>query len=218
MAVNEPQATSGPPWLDWSRRLQSIAQNGLTFSRDPYDIERYTAIRQIAAEMLAQGSGLSLAVIQGVLAQETGYTTPKVDVRGVVFRDDQLLLVRERADGKWTLPGGWADPNQSPAENVTREIQEESGFVTRAQKILAVFDRGKHPHTPPFAFHVYKIFILCSLVGGNETLSAETDDVGFFHEENVPELSISRVTPAQIHRMFEHHRDPALPADFDHEA
>lgn len=215
MAVNEPQATSGPPWLDWSRRLQSIAQNGLTFSRDPYDIERYTAIRQIAAEILAQGSGLSLTVIQGVLAQETDYATPKVDVRGVVFRDDQLLLVRERVDGRWTLPGGWADPGQSPVENVVREIQEESGFVVRALKILAVFDRAKHPHIPPFAFHVYKIFILCSLVSGNEAVSAETDDVGFFSEEDLPELSISRVTLGQIDRMFEHHRNPALPTDFD---
>jgi ADP-ribose pyrophosphatase YjhB (NUDIX family) len=195
--------------------LQASAQNRLTFAHDPYDIERYTAIRQIAAEMLAQGSRLSLAAIQDVLAQETGYATPKIDVRGVVFRDDQLLLVRERVDGTWTLPGGWADPGQSPVENVVREIHEESGFVARAQKILAVFDRAKHPHMPPFAFHVYKIFILCSLVGGKEAMSAETDGVGFFSKENLPELSISRVTPAQIHRMFEHHRNPALPTDFD---
>lgn len=204
-------------WLEWSKRLHAIAQNGLTFARDPYDIERYTAIREIAAEMLSQGSGLDLGVVRGVLERDSGYATPKVDVRGVVFRDDQLLLVRERGEGKWTLPGGWADPGESPAENVVREIQEESGFLTRASKILAVYDRSKHPHAPPFAFHVYKLFVHCTLVGGRETLSAETDAIGFFSEDNLPALSITRVTPGQIRRMFEHHRDPTLPTDFDHE-
>lgn len=208
---------SNPPWLDWSKRLQAVAQNGLTFARDPYDIERYTAIREIAAEMLAQGSGLELSVVRGVLDRDSGYVTPKVDVRGVVFRGDQLLLVRERADGKWTLPGGWADPCASPAENVVREIHEESGLITRASKILAVFDRGKHPHEPPFAFHVYKLFVLCTVIGGCETLSSETDAIGFFSEDDIPELSITRVTPGQIRRMFDHHRNPTLPTDFDNE-
>jgi ADP-ribose pyrophosphatase YjhB (NUDIX family) len=210
--------SAGPKWLEWSQRLQAVAQNGLTFSRDPFDSERYTAIREIAAEMLAQGSGLELAVVRGVLERDSGYATPKVDMRGVVFRDDQLLLVRERADGKWTLPGGWADPCASPAENVVREIEEESGFVTRAAKILAVLDRSKHPHEPPFAFHVYKIFVLCTLVGGSATASAETDAVAFFSEDAIPELSVTRVTFGQICRLFEHHRNPALPTDFDHDA
>lgn len=207
--------SSEPPWLEWSKRLQSLAQNGLTFARDPYDIDRYKAIREIAAEMLARGSGLDLAVVRGVLERDSGYATPKVDVRGVVFRDDRLLLVRERADGRWTLPGGWADPCASPAENVVREIREESGFITRAARILAVFDRSKHPHEPVYAFHIYKIFILCWLIGGSEATSGETDAVGFFGEDEIPELSISRITPGQIRRMFEHHRDPSLPADFD---
>jgi ADP-ribose pyrophosphatase YjhB (NUDIX family) len=206
-----------PKWLEWSKRLQAIAQNGLTFARDPFDVERYTAIREIAAEMLAQGSGLDIAVVRGVLERDSGYATAKVDVRGVVFRDDQVLLVRERADGGWTLPGGWADPCASPAENVVREVQEESGFVTRATKILAVLDRSKHPHVPPFAFHVYKIFVLCTLVGGSATQSVETDAVAFFREDAIPNLSVSRVTLAQIRRLFEHHRNPALPTDFDHD-
>jgi ADP-ribose pyrophosphatase YjhB (NUDIX family) len=210
-------APSNPRWLKWSQRLQAIAQNGLTFARDPYDIERYGAIRQIAAEMLSEGSGLDLTVVRGLLDQEKGYATPKVDMRGVVFRQDKLLFVRERSDGRWALPGGWADVTESPAKNVVREVLEESGYVTRASKILAVWDRSKHPHEPPFASHVYKIFILCSLIGGGETLSTETDAVGFFGETETPELSISRITPGQIHRMFEHHRDPELPTDFDHE-
>jgi ADP-ribose pyrophosphatase YjhB (NUDIX family) len=168
--------------------------------------------------MLARGSGLDLSIVRGVLERDSGYATPKVDMRGVVFRDDRLLLVRERAEQKWTLPGGWADPCASPAENVVREIQEESGLITRASKILAVFDRGKHPHEPPFAFHVYKLFVLCTLLGGEETVSTETDAVGFFSEGNIPELSINRVTAGQIRRMFEHHRNPTLPTDFDNEA
>ena len=207
--------TSNPRWLDWSQRLQAAAQIGLTFARDPYDVERYHAIRQIAAEMLAAGSGQEPSAILDVLKKETDYATPKVDVRGVVFRDNKILLVRERSEGRWTLPGGWADIGASPAENVVREIFEESGFATRAEKILAVLDRSRHPHMPPFAFHVYKFFILCTITGGKETTSSETDAVGFFGEAEIPELSITRVTPAQIRRMFEHHRQPELPTDFD---
>ncbi len=205
-------------WLEWSKRLQAIAQNGLAFARDSYDVERYESVRELAAEMLAEGSDVEQAVILGLLEKETGYATPKVDVRGVVFRDDKLLLVRERSDGRWTLPGGWADVCASPAENVVREVYEESGFTTRASKILAVFDRSKHPHEPPFAFHVYKIYMLCTLLGGAETVSTETDAVGFFGEQEIPELSITRVTAPQVARMFEHHRNPGLPTDFDHAA
>lgn len=211
-------ASSNPRWLEWSQRLQSIAQNGLTFARDPYDLERYHAIRQIAAEMLAQGSGLNQSVILGLLGQDSGYATPKVDMRGVVFREGKLMFVREKSDGRWALPGGWADICESPAENIEREIYEESGFVTRASKILAVYDRSKHPHEPPFAFHVYKIFMLCTLTGGKETLSSETDAIGFFGEKEIPELSVTRVTLSQIKRMFEHLRHPEWPTDFDGES
>jgi ADP-ribose pyrophosphatase YjhB (NUDIX family) len=206
---------SNSRWLDWVTRLQALAQNGLTFAQDPYDIERYKAIREIGAEMLAAGSGLELPIVRGLISADSGYATPKVDVRGVVFRGDKLLLVREKSDGAWTPPGGWADVCASPAENVVREVREESGFETRALKILAVFDRSKHEHVPAFPFHVYKFFILCEIVGGQETLSSETDGVGFFGEGELPELSITRVTHAQIRRMFEHHRNPGLAADFD---
>ncbi len=212
------EAPSNARWLEWTQRLQAIAQNGLTFARDPYDLERYHALRQIVAEMLAEGSGFEPEVILGLLAKETDYATPKVDVRGVVFRGAKLLLVREKSDGRWALPGGWADVGHSLAENVVREVREESGFVTRASKILAVFDRSKHPHEPPFPFHVYKIFVLCSVISGEERPSSETDSVGFFAKADLPELSLTRVTPGQIRRMFEHHRHPDLPTDFDPEA
>jgi ADP-ribose pyrophosphatase YjhB (NUDIX family) len=202
-------------WLEWCQRLQAIAQNGLTFATDSFDLDRYQAVRQIAAEMLANASNLKTEVILRLLEKDTGYATPKVDVRGVIFREGKLLLVREISDGGWTLPVGWADVCASPAENVKREILEESGFVVRASKILAVLDRSKHPHEPPFAFHVYKLFVQCELVGGQATVSSETDSVGFFGEPEIPKLSATRVTPAQIRRMFEHHRHPELPADFD---
>ena len=209
------EKSANPQWLDWCKRLQAISQTGLTFASGPYDVERYQEIREIAAEMLAEGAGVERSVILGLFGKEAGYATPKVDVRGVVFRDDRILLVRERSDGKWTLPGGWADVCASPAENVVREIREEAGFTTRVSKLLAVFDRERHPHAPPFAFHIYKMFFLCSIVSGTAATNVEIDGVEFFAEDALPELSITRITRGQILRMFEHHRNPALPTDFD---
>jgi ADP-ribose pyrophosphatase YjhB (NUDIX family) len=202
-------------WLQWSRKLQAIAQNGLLFSENPYDRERYESIRDIAAQIMAAGSGEPIETIAGLFSAQAGYATPKVDVRGVVFRDDQILLVREAQDGLWTLPGGWADPNESPAESVTREIFEESGFTTRAVKLLAVFDRAKHPHLPLHAFHVYKLLIRSEIQSGAPRPSLETLEVAFFSENAIPDLSIARVTPSQIARCFEHLRHPEWPADFD---
>jgi ADP-ribose pyrophosphatase YjhB (NUDIX family) len=207
--------SNDPLLLDWIKRLTAIAQNGVTFAKDPYDIDRYTQLRQVAAEMLARASDANIEVILGVLGDQKGYATPKVDMRGVVFRDERILMVRERSDGRWALPGGWADPGESPAENVVREIREESGFLARATKILAIYDRSKHTHKPPFAFHVYKLFMRCELIGGAAEPSIETDAVGFFAAHEIPELSSGRVTAEQIRRMFEHHRNPALAADFD---
>jgi ADP-ribose pyrophosphatase YjhB (NUDIX family) len=204
-----------PRWLNWSMRLQAIAQTGLTFAQDPYDIERYQAIREIAAEILAEGTGLEIAVLRNLVSADAGYATPKVDVRGAVFRDGKILLVQEKSDSAWTLPGGWADVCESPAGNVVREIREESGFDTRATKILAFWDRSLHPHHPPFPFHVYKLFVRCEIVGGTPTPGSETENVDFFAENELPELSLTRVTPGQIHRLFEHYQDPTLLPDFD---
>ena len=206
---------SSPPWLEWSRKLQAIAQNGLLFAKDPYDRQRYEEIREIAAEMMAAGSGEPLEMVEGLFTGQAGYATPKVDVRAVIFRDDHILLVQESQDTRWTLPGGWADPNESPSESVTREVAEESGFKTRAVKLLAVFDRAKHHHIPLHPFQVYKIFIRCEIESGAARTSLETLDVAFFAEDRIPELSLARVTPAQIARCFQHLRHPEWPADFD---
>jgi ADP-ribose pyrophosphatase YjhB (NUDIX family) len=203
-----------PPWLDWAQRLQAIAQTGLTYAADPYDIERYQQIRNIAAAITAAHSDAEFERISGLFADQAGYTTPKIDVRGAVFRDDMILLVKERSDGGWTLPGGWADVGDSPAEAVLREIAEESGFLTRVVKLLALYDRNKHGH-PPNAFHAYKLFFLCELIGGAAATSGETEDVGFFRENALPDLSLTRVMPAQIARLFAHYRHPEWPTDFD---
>ncbi len=207
-----------PCLLDWTRRLQAVAQTGLTFARDPYDVERYEAVRQLAAEMASAGTnGLDPAEAGELFARDSGYTTPKVDVRAVVFgTDGRLLLVRERSDGGWTLPGGWADVGVSPAENVVREVREESGFEVRAVKMLAVYARDRHPH-PPMLQHVYKLFVRCEIIGGAALQETpETTGAAFFAEDAVPEeLSAARVTASQIRRFFEHYRHPELPTDFD---
>src|SRR5262245_31865612 len=203
-----------PAWLDWAQRLKAIAQNGLTFSRDHFDIERYEQLRAIAAEIMAAQSESDVNVIRGLFASQVGYATPKIDVRGAVFRDRAILLVKERSDGCWTLPGGWADVGDSPAEAVVREIAEESGYQARAVKLMALYDRNTHGHTP-IPDHTYKLFFLCELIGGSPAESTETDGVGFFAEDELPDLSLTRVTPAQIARLFVHNRNPNLPADFD---
>lgn len=199
----------------WPFLVQAIAQNGLNYAKDHFDAERYEAVREVSARMMAAGSGTEIQKIRDLFAQDHGHATPKVDVRGVVFRGDALLLVKELADGAWTLPGGWADPNESPGEAVAREVFEESGFQTRAVKLLAVYDRSKHPHEPPFPYHIYKLFVGCEILSGAPTPSNETGEVAFFRQDHLPPLSLSRITPGQISRMFEHHRHPEWPADFD---
>jgi ADP-ribose pyrophosphatase YjhB (NUDIX family) len=204
----------GPKWLEWAQNLQAIAQAGLTYTEGQYDRERYKAVQRIAAEILAGHTDASAERIADLLAQESGYATPKIDVRGVVFQDEAILLVKERADGLWTLPGGWADVNESPRQNVEKEIWEESGYRATAVKLLAVYDRNQHPH-PPIPWHTYKLFFLCQLNGGSPTHSLETNGVGFFREDDLPPLSLSRVTPDQIARLFDHARHPDWPTDFD---
>lgn len=203
-----------PRWLAWSRELQAVAQTGLTYARDPFDIERYEQIRDIAARIQANYMHLTAEEALDMLGTERGHATPKVDVRGVVFRDNRILLVRERLDGLWTLPGGWADVNESAAEAVVREVREESGYTTRAVKLLAAWDRRKHDH-PPSRHHAYKLFFRCELTGGEPATSYETIDCDFFTEGDLPDLSTGRITPGQIGRLFEHLRNPDLPTDFD---
>lgn len=194
--------------------LFAIAQNGLLFTKDPFDKERYLQIKKIAALILAEKSTLTPDIIIDLFSCEKGYATPKVDVRGAVFKDNKILLVKERSDQLWTLPGGWIDINESPSEAVCKEILEESGFETKAIKLMALFDKNKHPH-PPQLPHTYKIFFICELIGGEKRSSIETSEVEFFEKDKLPNLSLNRVISAQIERAFEHMHDINLPTDFD---
>jgi ADP-ribose pyrophosphatase YjhB (NUDIX family) len=203
-----------PKWLEWAQRLQAIAQSGLAYTENPFERERYEMVREIAAEMVAARGDLPVERVRELYDAQSGYATPKVDVRGVVFGGDAILLVKERRDGRWTLPGGWADVNDSPAEATVREVYEESGYRTRAVKLLACYDRNKHGH-PPYGFHIYKLFFQCELLGGTAAQSIETAGADFFPEDQIPPLSLPRVTPAQIARFFQHQRHPEWPTDFD---
>ena len=207
---------TNPQWLEWSRRLQAISQSGLTYTEGVYDRERYAQIRQIAAEMAAAQTGDDPSRLVNLFSHDTGYGTPKVDVRGVVIKDDQLLMVKERIDGLWTIPGGWADVGDSPAAMAVREVREESGYEVRAVRLLALYDRDapRHGH-PPIPWHAYKVFFLCELIGGEPATSSETDAVGFFPIHALPPLSITRVTESEIQRLYGLACDPSLPPDFD---
>jgi ADP-ribose pyrophosphatase YjhB (NUDIX family) len=204
-----------PPWLTWARRLQAIAQSGLTFCLDKFDIERYQEIREISAEMMASGAALpSAAPIAELFAHQAGYATPKIDLRVAVFQNGGILLVRELEDGGWTLPGGWADVGEPPSVGAAREVREESGYEVRITKLAAIYDRNVQGH-PPHAFHAYKLFFIGELLGGSSKDSQETVGAQFFPDNQIPPLSLSRVTPAQIAHMFEHLRHPELPTTFD---
>lgn len=207
-----------PEWLVWARELQALAQTGLAFSKDPYDLERYAALRRLAARMMAGQSGADLERVERLFEGEAGYATPKVGVRAAVFdASGRILMVRETIDDhRWTLPGGWADVNQTPAQSVVREVFEESGYRVRAVKLAAVWDRAREATEPPMAFSVVRMFFVCALEGGEPTTSLETSEVGWFAEADVPaDLSLRRTLPAHIARMFAHRRDPGLPTEFD---
>lgn len=201
-------------WLEWAQRLQAIAQAGLTYTDNGYDIERYEELREISIAMMREQSGAPYSVVKELFASEKGYPTPKVDVRGVVFREGDILLVREKSDGKWTLPGGWADIGYTPKEIAVKEIREEAGLIVRADKLLAVLDKKCHPH-PPQPYYIYKLFIRCEPIGGEMAAGLETSDVAYFGEHELPELSTDRTTESQIRLMFDYWRNPAKEVTLD---
>ncbi|TKD72538.1 NUDIX hydrolase [Pseudalkalibacillus hwajinpoensis] len=201
-------------WLAWAKQIQSIAQAGLTYTRDDYDYERYIELRQLSAEILETYTEYDMKTIQELFTNETGYQTPKVDIRAAVIKDGKILLVKEKADGKWSIPGGWGDVGFSPSEVAIKEVEEESGYLVEAKRLLAVLDHKHHPH-PPSPYHIYKMIIGCELVGGNATDSIETSDCGFFSLDNLPPLSDGRITESQITMLFTLYDNPSLPTVFD---
>ncbi len=204
-----------PLWLPIARELQAVAQTGLTYARDPFDIERYKTVLSAASKLIAQGFSIDPAATLDALENLTGYPTAQVDVRGAVFRGSRVLLVQEKSDARWSLPGGWADVNLTPAENVAKEVEEEAGLRVSVRKLAAVYDRSRHDYHPPQPRYVYKLYFLCDDPGEEPRAGMETAEAAFFSLEDLPALSTGRVTETHIRDAYAHHLDPTLATHFD---
>ena len=200
-------------WLQWAVELQSLAQAGLTYGKDGFDLERYARIREISAEILAHMTQLPVEKVTGLFCNETGYQTPKLDTRAAVFQEGKILLVQEE-DGRWSLPGGWADVDISVGENTVKEVKEEAGLDVIPRRIIAVQDRAKH-NLPVYAYGVCKIFVQCDAAGGQFTPNLETTEARYFPPDQLPPLAEEKNTPAQIALCFEAYRSDAWATQFD---
>ena len=200
-------------WLDWARQIQAIAQIGLTYAEIPYDRERYEQLAALAVEIFSQYTGEDSVAVAKALTAQPGYVTPKVDVRGACFRDGKLLLVRERSDGCWCLPGGWADVGDVPSESVVREIHEEAGYEAVSRKLVGIFDANRSE--PMAANHAYKLVFLCEITGGAGQPNHETDGVAFFGPHELPALSRARSDERVLAECFAHLADPQRHSWFD---
>jgi ADP-ribose pyrophosphatase YjhB (NUDIX family) len=213
-----PAQAEVPNWLRWARKIDAIAQAGLTYCESDFDRERYAQLRALAGEILAVQTGADPVLVNGWFAAQPGYATPKVDVRAACFRDGKLLLARERSDGRWCLPGGWADVGDAPSVSAEREVAEETGFLARAKALIGVFDANRnHDDGRPLSYHHgYKLIFACELVGGAPApANHEILGSGFFARQEIPALSEARTNRAQIAACFAHLDDPARPAEFD---
>ena len=200
-------------WLEWAIRLQSLAQSGLAYSKDIFDIQRFEEIRQIAAEMLVSPSGLPLEKVEELFCNESGYQTPKIDTRAAIFKDGRILLVQE-SDGRWALPGGWCDVDQSVMDNTIKEVKEEAGLDVSAEKVIAILDKAKN-NPARSAHRVTKIFILCKSLGGAFVPNAETVASDYFSLDELPVLSEGKTTAQQIALCFEAEADEHWQTRFD---
>ncbi|HCU68417.1 MAG TPA: NUDIX hydrolase [Desulfomicrobium sp.] len=203
-----------PRWLEWAREIQALSQTGQAFTKSHYDRLSFERLEMIAAEIVAEHSALGAAEAAHAFSLEPGYATPKVDVRAAVVQDGRILLVRETADGKWAMPGGWADVGDRPSETAERETREESGFEVRARKLVGAFDANRGAKASMF-FHAVKLVFLCDLLGGDARPSTETLEVGFFDFDDLPPLSEQRTNKRHLDEIRAHLRDPLRPAAFD---
>jgi ADP-ribose pyrophosphatase YjhB (NUDIX family) len=203
-----------PRWLAWAREIQALSQTGLTYASTDYETQRYQRLTEIAAEIVEVHTGLSEERLLADFYMQPGYATPKVDVRGAVVRDGQILLVQERIDGRWCMPGGWADVGDLPSEMVVREVWEESGYHVVPRKVIGVFDANRSGR-PLELYHAYKVVFLCDLTGGEARPSNETLDVGFFPFDDLPPLSANRTHERHLAEVQAHVQDPDRPAAFD---
>ena len=201
-------------WLEVAKKLQSIAQAGLEYSKDKYDIERFQEIREISIDILENHTDMERERIKDLFACETGYQTPKIDIRAAIFREDEILLVKEKLDGKWSLPGGWADIDLSIRENLIKEAMEEAGAKIIPLRILAIYDRNRNVNIP-FPHSVYKIFVQCKYLESKFVENIETEETGFFSVDQLPELSETRNTASQIKMCFRYKDRPFHEPYFD---
>ena len=200
-------------WLVWAREIYSLSQVGLTYTKNEFDLERYKRLQEISAEMIASQSELAKQTVLDSFSMQSGYVTPKIDVRGAVIRDDKILLIQERADEKWAMPGGWADLGNAPASVAEREVWEESGFRVKAEKVVAVIDANRI--RPMEFYHAYKIIFLCTLLDGEPRVSYETLAVDFFDLKDLPPLSSYRTNKNMLREVFAHVENPNRPTLFD---
>lgn len=205
---------TSPRWLEWAREIQALAQTGLTFCQNDYDKERLQRLLEISAEIVAGHTDLPNESLRKNFLAQPGYATPKVDVRGAVIRDGKILLVQERSDERWSMPGGWADVGEMPSEMVVREVWEESGFHVMPRKIIGVYDANRTGRPMEF-YHAYKIVFLCEITGGAARPSNETLAVDFFSFDNLPPLSSNRTNERHLAEVLAHLRDGNRPAAFD---
>lgn len=202
-----------PKWMEWAQEIFSLSQAGLTYSQNEFDLQRYRRLQEITAEMIASQSELEKQSVLESFSMQAGYMTPKVDVRGAVVHEGRILLVQERADDRWAMPGGWADLGNAPASVAEREVWEESGYRVKAEKVVAVLDANRIE--PMEFYHAYKLIFLCRLVGGEPAISHETLAVDFFDPEDLPPLSLFRTDENMLREVFAHVRDPLRPTAFD---
>jgi ADP-ribose pyrophosphatase YjhB (NUDIX family) len=203
-----------PRWLEWAREIQALSQTGLHYSESTYDSQRYARLSEIAAEIVESRTGLDREPLIKSFRLQPGYATPKVDVRGAVVRDGQILLVQERVDGRWCMPGGWADVGDLPSDMVVREVWEESGFHVIPRKVIGVYDANRDGRPIEF-YHAYKIVFSCEITGGEARPSDETLDVAFFPFDNLPPLSVNRTHERHLAEVQAHLQDPTRAAGFD---
>ena len=201
-------------WLKWAIEIQSLAQSGLAYTDNVYDIERYERLREISAEMIAEKSNISLDKIKELFCNETGYQTPKIDTRAVIFKDNKILLTHEN-NGTWALPGGWCDVLESIASNTIKEVKEETGLNVETTKVIAVQDRNKH-NKPIYAYGVCKIFVLCNVIGGEFVENIETTEIKYFSLDEIPNnLAEEKTNREQIEMCFKAIKDENWQIQFD---
>ena len=201
-------------WLKWAIEIQSLAQAGLTYTDNVYDIERYGRLREIAAEIIEEKSNISLEKVKDLFCNENGYQTPKIDTRAAIFKDDKILLTHEN-NGTWSLPGGWCDVLESVASNTIKEVKEETGLDVETIKIIAVQDRNKH-NKPIYAYGVCKIFVLCNVIGGEFTENIETTEIKYFSLDEIPNnLAEEKTNNEQIEMCFNAYKDEKWQTQFD---